>query len=132
MAREFTIAQLEKMLLRRNAALEKLMRQRAQLQKKLAQVERRIVEIGGTAGERGARRPPRRRPKNPKTLLVAVTEMLAQYKKGLTLRDLANRLLDSGYKTSSTNFQNTLYQCLYHNSDKIAHDAKAHTYRIKK
>jgi hypothetical protein len=129
MAKELTVAQLEKILLRKKAALEKLLRQRTQLQKKLAQVERRIIEIGG--GEGGKPRPPRRRPKNAKTLLVAVTEMLAQHKKGLTLRDLANRLLASGYKTSSTNFQNTLYQCLYHNSDKLAHDAKNHTYRIK-
>ncbi len=129
MATEFTVLQLEKILVRKKAALEKLLRQRTQLQKKLAQVERRIVEIGG--GEGSKPRPLRRRPKNPKTLLVAVTEMLGQHKKGLTLRDLANRLLASGYKTSSTNFQNTLYQCLYHNSGKIAHDAKNHTYRIK-
>ncbi len=131
MAKELTVAQLEKILLRKKSALEKLMRQRSQLRKKLAQVERRIVEIGGVEGERGKPRPLRRRPKNPKTLLLTVTALLAQHKKGLTLRDLANRLLDSGYKTSSTNFQNTLYQCLYHNSDKIAHDAKNHTYRIK-
>jgi len=129
MAKEFTVAQLERILLRKKTALEKLLRQRTQLQKKLAQVERRIVEIGGAEG--GKPRPPRRRPKNPQTLLVAVTQMLAQHKKGLTLRDLANKLLASGYKTSSTNFQNTLYQCLYHNSDKLAHDAKNHTYRIK-
>jgi hypothetical protein len=129
MAKDLTVAQLERILLRKKAALEKLLRQRTQLQKKLALVERRIVEIGG--GEGPKPRTPRRRPKNSKTLLVAVTEMLTQHKKGLTLRDLANKLLASGYKTSSTNFQNTLYQCLYHNSDKLAHDAKNHTYRIK-
>jgi len=131
MARDFTVAQLETMLLRRKTALEKLVRKRAQLQKKLAQVEQRIVQTGGKAVERGEGQAPRRRPKNPNTLLATVTEMLAQHKAGLTLRELANRLLDSGYKTSSTNFQNTLYQCLYPNSDKIAHDAKAHRYRIK-
>src|SRR6516164_7565844 len=113
MAKEFTVAQLERILFRKKATLEKLLRLRNQLQKKLAQVERRIVEIGGVGGEGGKPRSPRRRPKNPKTLLVAVTEMLGQHRKGLTLRDLANKLLASGYKTSSTNFQNTLYQCLY-------------------
>ncbi|MGE5191458.1 MAG: HTH domain-containing protein [Deltaproteobacteria bacterium] len=132
MAKDFTVAQLEKILVRKKGTLEKLMRQRSQLQKKLAQVERRIVEIGGSVRERGKPRPPRRRPKNPKTLLAAVSEILAQHKKGLTLRDLANKLLQSGYKTSSTNFPNTLYQCLYHNSDKLVHDAKTHTYRIRK
>src|SRR5262245_32010718 len=131
MARDYTVAQLEKILLRKKATLDKLLRQRNQLQKKLAQVERRIVEIGGLGGESRAARPVRRRPKNAKTLIVAVNEVLAQHKKGLTLRDLAAKLLTSGYKTSSTNFQNTLYQCLYHNSDKLAHDARKHTYRIK-
>ncbi len=129
--KEYTVAQLEKMLLRRKAALDHLTRKRAQLQKKLAQVERRIVAIGGGREEPGEGRAPRRRPKNPKTLLAAVTEMLTQHKEGLRLRDLAQRLLESGYRTSSTNFQNTLYQCLHNNSDKIAHDAKAHTYRCR-
>jgi hypothetical protein len=131
MAKDYTVAQLEKILTRKKASLDKLLRQRSQLQKKLAQVERKIVEIGGMAGEGRANQHVRKRPKNSRTLLVAVNEVLGQHKKGLTLRDLANRLLASGYRTSSTNFQNTLYQCLYHNSDKLAHDAKTHTYRIK-
>jgi hypothetical protein len=129
--KNLTVTQLERMLLRKTTVLEKLRRQRALLEKKLAHVERRIVEIGGVARERGTERVPRRRPKNPMTLLAAVIEMLGQHKKGLSLRELAGKLLDSGYKTSSTNFQNTLYQCLYHNSGKILHDAKAHIYRIK-
>jgi hypothetical protein len=108
-----------------------LLRQRSQLQKRLAQVERKIVEIGGLTGEGRAQRRVRKRPKNSRTLLVAVIDVLGQHKKGLTLRDLADKLLASGYRTSSTNFQNTLYQCLYHNSNKLAHDAKTHTYRIK-
>ena len=131
MARDYTVAQLEKMLHKKKAMLDKLLRQRSQLQKKLAQVEQRIIEIGGPAGEGRAARTVRRRPKNAKTLLVAVNDVLAHHKKGLTLRELAAKLLASGYKTSSANFQNTLYQCLYHNSDKLAHDAKSHTYRIR-
>jgi len=129
--KKFTVAQLERMLFRKTAALERLMRQRALLEKKLAHVERRIVEIGGVSGAQSAGRMIRRRPKNPMTLLAAVIEMLGQHQNGLTLRELAGKLLDSGYKTSSADFQNTLYQCLYHNSGKIAHDARAHTYRIK-
>src|SRR5262249_44093916 len=121
----------EKILLKKKATLDKLHRQRSQLHKKLAQVERRIVEIGGPAGEGRAARPVRRRPKNAQTLVAAASDIPGQHKKGLTLRELAAKLLASGYKTSSANFQNTLYQCLYHNSDKLAHDAKNHTYRIR-
>jgi hypothetical protein len=131
MAKEYTVAQLEKILLKRKAKLESLIQQRNRLQKKLVQVEERILAIGGVVrdGQKGKRT--RRRPKNAKTLIVAVSEILSQNKKGLSLRDLASKLLASGYKTASTNFQNTLYQCLYHNTDKLVHDAKSHTYRLK-
>jgi len=131
MPKDFTVAQLEKILLKRKTKLEVLIQKRTRLRKKLAQLEKQIVAIGGVAGEAGKARRPRRRPRNAKTLIVAVSEMLAQHKKGLTLRELANKLLATGYKTTSTNFQNTLYQCLYHNSDKLVHDAKNHTYRLK-
>ena len=131
MARDYTVAQLERILARKKASLDKLLRQRSQLQKKLAQVERKIVEIGGMVEEGRAARRVRKRPKNVKTLLASVIDVLGPHKKGLTLRELAEKLLASGYKTSSANFQNTLYQCLYHNSDKLLHDAKTHTYRIK-
>jgi hypothetical protein len=131
MSKELTVAQLERILLKREAKLESLILKRTRLLKQLAQLEAQIVAIGGVVADGGKTRKSRRRPKNAKTLIVAVREVLSQHKKGLTLRDLANNLLESGYKTSSTNFQNTLYQCLYHNSDKLAHDAKNHTYRLK-
>jgi hypothetical protein len=60
-----------------------------------------------------------------------VTETLARHKQGLKLPELAKEILASGYKTSSTNFQNTLYQVLYHNSGQLVHDLKARTYCLK-
>lgn len=131
MVRELTVAQLEKILQRKKARLDSLLHERSRLQKKLAQVEERIMEIGGVAREERALRRPRRRPKNEKTLIAAVTDVLSQAKKGLTLKELASKLLESGYKTTSTNFQNTLYQCLYHNAEQLTHDPKTHTYRLK-
>ena len=131
MAKEYTVAQLEKILSKRKTKLEGLVQQGKRLQKKLSQLEKRILEIGGVVREGRKARRPRRRPKNAKTLIEAVGETLAQHKKGLSLRDLANNLLESGYKTFSANFHNTLYQCLYHNTDKLVHDAKTHTYSLK-
>src|SRR5262245_42533355 len=109
MAKDLTVAQLERILQKRKAKLESLIQKRTRLQKKLAQLEQQIIAIGGDVGVPGKARRPRRRPRNPKTLIVAVSEVLGQHKKGLTLRDLAGKLLESGYKTTSTNFQNTLY-----------------------
>ena len=128
MLKEFTVAQLERVLQKRKLVLERKIQERNRLRKALWQLEREIVAVGGPDG---IGRKIRRRPKNSKTLLVAVTDALARHKKGLSLRDLANEVLASGYKTSSTNFHNTLYQSLYHNSDKLLHDAKTHTYRLK-
>jgi len=131
MAQDFTVVQLEKILLQKKAKLESLIQERDRLKKKLAQLERRIAEIGGIIRDGHKPRRARRRPKNAKTLIEAVSEVLAQHKKGLSLKELASKVLESGYKTGSTNFQNTVYQCLYHNADKLAHDAKTHIYRAK-
>src|SRR5262249_40587768 len=128
MPKEFTVVELERVLRNRRLILERKIKERNRLRKALWHLEREIVAVGGP---NGIPRKVRRRPKNSKTLVVAVTDALARHKKGLSLRDLANEVLASGYKTSSTNFHNTLYQSLYHNSDKLFHDAKTHTYRLK-
>ena len=39
-------------------------------------------------------------------------EILGKEKIGLPLKDLANRMLESGYKTTSTNFSMARYQVL--------------------
>jgi hypothetical protein len=131
MEKGYTVVQLEKILLQKKAKLESLIQERDRLKKKLAQLEGRIAEIGGIIRDERKPRRSRRRPKNAKTLIEAVAEVLTQHKKGLSLKDLASKVLESGYKTGSANFQNTVYQCLYHNADKLAHDAKTHLYRVK-
>jgi hypothetical protein len=129
MVKDLTVAQLENMLQKRKLKLEGLQKQRDRLRKQLAVLEKQIVAVGGDL--HGAIKKRRRRPKNTKTLLATVTETLTKHKHGLGLRDLATKILESGYKTSSTNFHNTLYQVLYHNSDRLAHDPKTHTYGLK-
>ena len=119
------------MLQKKKVRLDRLVRQRILLEKRLSQLEGRIIAIGGVIEKRRKPRGPRRRQKNPKTLIVEVLEVLSQYKKGMPLKELAQKLLEGGYKTTSTNFLNTLYQCIYHNSEKLIHDSKTHTYRLK-
>ncbi|MCA9067550.1 MAG: hypothetical protein KDA84_01415, partial [Planctomycetaceae bacterium] len=50
---------------------------------------------------------------NKGSVKVFAEEVLKKEPDGLPLDDLAQRILDSGYKTSSTNFKLTLYQSLY-------------------
>jgi hypothetical protein len=128
MKKQYTVAELERVLQSRRLKLQKLLQRRDRLRQELSRLEEQIIEISGIAKTRRTRR----RPKNTKTLLTAVQETLAEHIKGLSLRELSDKVLSSGYKTSSTNFSNTLYQTLYHNSDTIVHDANAHLYRLKR
>ncbi len=127
---ELTVAQLEQLLNSRKSQLDTLLRKRAKLTNELEEIDKKIDEMdGGTAGRR--RRNLNPRPRNPKSLHAVVLELLTRNKKGLTLAELAEKVLATGYKTHSTNFPNVLYQCLY-NSDNFFHDEKTGTYKIGK
>ena len=90
------------------------------------EIDSEIMKItGGGKPGRG------RRGNNDKPLRVYVEEQLNKNKKGLTLAELAQAILDTGFKTSSANFRNVLYQSLY-NSTSIKHDAQTGKYIIVK
>lgn len=131
MAKDLTVAQLERMLERKRTRLDSLLKRRERLQQQLNVVDGRISKIGGSRPEGARGRRVRKRPKNDQPLIIVVTEVLSRHKNGITLKDLAARVLDMGYKTFSDKFENTLYQCLYNNQKSIAHDAKTHTFRLK-
>jgi hypothetical protein len=131
MPKDLTVAQLERMLEKKRVRLENLVQRRAKLQKQLAKLEVSIVSIGGAVREGGKPRRGRKRPKNTKTLFEAVSEVLSHNKKGIPIKELAAKILEGGYKTRSANFENTVYQIIYNNRDKVAHDAKTKTYRLK-
>ncbi|HTI52176.1 MAG TPA: hypothetical protein VL475_14535 [Planctomycetaceae bacterium] len=131
MPKEMTVTQLERMLERKRRHLESLIQRRNKLRRELAQLEARIVAVGGAPSEERKPRRGRKRPKNTKTLLAAVSEVLSQNKKGVPLKELAAKILEGGYKTASENFENTIYQIIYNNRDKVAHDPKTKTYRLK-
>jgi hypothetical protein len=132
MANDLTVVQLERILERKRSRLDGLLKRRERLQKQLSSVEGRINAIGGNRLEGGTKtRKVRKRPKNDRPLIAVVIDVLGQHKKGLTLKELSAKVLETGYKTYSDKFENTVYQCLYNNSAKLAHDAKTHTYRVK-
>jgi len=132
MKKELSVAQLERMLNKKRERLDVLLRRRDELQKQLTQVETQIAALGGASPSvKGRRGRSRKRPRNAKTLLQAMVEILSQHKRGLPLRELAAQIVASGYKTSSRDFENTVYQIIYNHQDKVAHDPKTKTYRLK-
>ncbi len=127
---DLTVTDLERILNARRSALRNLNKRRAKIQKELAKVDAEIHELTGGVGGSGGGKRRGRRSKNKQSLRVTVLELLKKNKKGYALADLSRVILDSGYKTSSTNFRNVLYQCLY-NTNGISHDEASGTYRYK-
>jgi hypothetical protein len=122
---DLTVAELERMLNTRRTALRDLNKRRSKIQKELDKVDAEIHELTGEAGRRRGRRT-----RNKQSLREMVLDLLKKNKKGYPLADLSRMILDSGYKTASTNFRNVLYQCLY-NTAGIYHDEASGTYRYK-
>lgn len=127
---ELTVTELERILAKRKKELEELLLRRDQLQQELAELDRHISEL---QGEKPLDRPVSSsrtlaRGRNPVSLRQTVISLLEDCKEGYTLADLSDKIIESGYQTSSKNFRNVLYQCLY-NTPQIFHDPKTGTYR---
>jgi len=129
---DLSVAELERILSSRKSKLDSLTKKQTKLQKDLTFVEKQISQLVGrqSAAAAGGRRKVLKRPKNAKPLSQFITEILGKSKKGLTLAGLSEKVLESGYKTNSSNFNNVLYQCLY-NSESFFHDEESGCYRLK-
>jgi hypothetical protein len=121
-----TLVELQKLISNRQSELKRLQKKREKIMIQVKEIDSEIMKItGGGKPGRG------RRGNNDKPLRVYVEEQLNKNKKGLTLAELAQAILDTGFKTSSANFRNVLYQSLY-NSTSIKHDAQTGKYIIVK
>jgi hypothetical protein len=129
--RDLSVTALERILMKRKTTLQKLAAERGKLQKNLASVEKRIVLLEGRSSTVAPSVRRRKRPKNKKTLVEVVTDVLSRSKAGYSLSEIAEKVVATRYKSGSTNFKNVLYQCLYH-SDEFVHDAETGNYRLKR
>ncbi|HVW01622.1 MAG TPA: hypothetical protein VHB77_14815 [Planctomycetaceae bacterium] len=129
--KEMSVAELERLLDSKKDRLESLQRKRDQLERQLNSVVEKINSMEGKRATLAAAksRKTATRPKNDRSLKEVVTELLAANKKGYGLDELSKKVLETGYKTSSTNFKNTLYQCLY-NHERINLDKSTGLYRL--
>ena len=127
----FSVADLERILDERKSQLQELAKRRDAAQKELDKIDAEIQEIVGEGGTIGRLRRRRRRVKNDRSLRAVVLEILGKNKKGFTLADLAGKVTETGYKSSSKNFRNVLYQCLY-NTEGIVHDEASGCYRLER
>jgi len=139
---DLTLAELERILEEKKRRLADLHRKRTQLERRLGTVSNKIARIQGTGGrgrptskagpkDKDADSVPSRRARNDRPLREVVADVLRQHKDGLSIADLADKVLGTGYQTTSTNFKNTLYQTLYHH-DEFQLDKATGLYTVSK
>ena len=128
---QLSVAQLERLLATGKDRLAALMKRRVSLQASLATVEKEIRQLSGAAPTKRVRRKIGKRPKNRKSLKQRATEVLGKYKRGLTLKDLSEKIKATGYKTISRKFSNVVYQTLFANKKEFRHDEKTGKYLLK-
>ena len=119
-----TVSELEKMLEDRKVKAVELAKQRRDLQKQLEEIDRQLAEVMGAG-----RVVSRRRLKNGKSLRSHVLAILRKSKRGYSMAQLRTRILAAGYKSSSSNFRNVLYQCLY-NTEGVTYDPTTGCYKL--
>jgi hypothetical protein len=121
--------------------LADLMRQRDRLAADLAAFDAKLGSMGAAtsrgpkAGSDGPVRKVRRRkpkrPKNAQKLPEVLKDVLSRNKKGLLLGELAQKVLDSGFKSNSEKFNNVVYQTLYSKKDLFERDGESGMWKLK-
>lgn len=122
-----SVAELEQILEGRKIKAIDLGKKREELQKQLDEIDRQILEVMGDSRVIKRRR---KRVKNDMSLRSHVLEILGKSKKGFSMADLTTKIVEAGYKSSSRNFRNVLYQCLY-NTEGVIFDQATGCYKLK-
>jgi DNA-binding transcriptional MerR regulator len=105
----FNIAELESALSRQRSELKKLNKERADLERKLDAVERRIAEVGGNGTGRRGRGG---RARNEQPLPDVIEQVLRGAGKPMGVGDIAEAALGTGYRSNSGNFKSIVNQAL--------------------
>ena len=126
-----SIADLERLLDERKARLQDLVQQRERLQKELDKLDAQIQGAASVDGPFRRKHGGKRRVKNEMSLRAAVQQVLNKNKKGLSLADLEIAILETGYKSGSSNFRNVVYQAVYNSADIVRDDKTGH-YKLQK
>lgn len=126
--KNLSIGEIQGLMKRRKSEVIKLQKRRSFYEKRLNQV---IAKIDSISGGVVVRIRHKKRVKNETSLHVVVTQILSRTKKGYSLVDITNKVMETGYKSHSKNFRNVVYQCLYHMQN-IQHDANTGLYSFSR
>ena len=124
------IAELERVLEDRRNELDKLGRQRSELEKKLNALDRQIGRIEGAGGGMGRRRGRGGRARNDVSLTEAIEGVMQKAGKPMKVPDIMNSVLSTGYHSTSANFKGIVNQTLI--KDKRFQQVERGIYQLKK
>lgn len=126
----FNLAELQRLISRRQKELTKLERKRSTLSRRLDAIDRRISEIGGGVnGRRGGGRG-RGRARNDQSLVESIHSVLGKAGQAMKVSDISDAVRKAGYQSSSPNFRSMVNQQLI--KDKRFHSASRGHYQLKK
>jgi len=117
---QLSVAEIHQLLRQQQSKVNALQKRREKLAEQLADVEQQIAELTGEDGG-GTRF------KNEKSLEEVIIDVLGKNKKGLGLAELTDAILKTGYRSSSSNFKNVVYQNVY-KSEAVTRDEKSGRY----
>jgi hypothetical protein len=124
-----TVAVLEQMLQKRRSELDSLTKERQRIAKQLADVDARLRAIsGGTSG--GAALTRSGRVRNPVSLVGTMEQVLTKAGKPLSVGDIVQGVLDTGYQSGSANFRAIVNQTLIKERKRFANTQRA-VYELK-
>ena len=120
---DLSIVELEHILDDHRHQLHQLSRERARLQKRLEDVDRRIHELHGDG--HGAARA-----RNQHSLMDTIEVVLGEAGKPIRVSEIARRVLAAGYQTRSSDFRGIVNQTLIKDDRFVS--AGRGMYRLKK
>ena len=123
-----SIAQLQRVLNEKKSELDKLFRQRNELEKRIGLIDRQIERVGGGVnGLRGGG--PGSRPRNEHSLLETIEGVLRAKGKPMKVAEIMEGVLATGYRSGSANFRGIINQTLI--KDKRFGQVERGTYDLK-
>jgi len=126
--RSLSIAELHTLIESRRYDLDRLRKQRTDLQRKLDAVDRDINKIAGAGG--GRRGIGNGRVRNPMSLHATIEHVLGKSGKPMRVGDIAEAVQASGYRSNAANFRGIVNQTLI--KDKRFTAADRGVYQLKK
>jgi hypothetical protein len=128
--RDLSVAQLERMLGRRRAEITSLTQERDRLQRHLTIIDNKIHELAGEGSaafviNRGERA------RNATSLIETLSQVMGRSGKPMTMSEILQGVLDSGYRSTSPKFRGIVNMTLVKERKRFANTGRG-IYELKK